>query len=163
MPQRGSPNEMSSFQTGAIEGFSLGSGVLLLVFGIALIVHLRRAGGLEFSLAQMLAVPHHRAVFLTGLVISLAALFAIGFTDGVGTLVGLNTATASGLRAGLYGLGVVGILILMLNALRTREPSLEAGWNLQETGGRLSYAATPRTPAMREGRTSGRDPRTQGR
>lgn len=98
------------------------------------------------ALAHVLADARHRTVFLVGLCISLAALFAIGLSDGLETLVGTTAEVTYDLEAALFLLGAGGMMILMINSLRAPSPSLQEGWILEETAGRVTNAATPLTP-----------------
>lgn len=137
---------MYSYSGSLVESVTLAVGLLLLLFGVALLVHLRRRGGLEMALAHMLADSRHRAVFLVGLCISLAALFGIGLSDGLEALVGTSAELTQDIEAVLFILGAGGMMVLMVNALRAPSPSLQEGWILEETAGRVSIAATPLSP-----------------
>ena len=135
---------MSGLESGVVEAFTLATGLFLLGFGVFLLVYLRRIGGLEFSLAQMIGVPRHRSIFLAGLVICLAALFGIGLFQGLGILFGADTNIIAAVQAGLYGIGAGGMILLMINSLRAREPSLDEAWHVQEVGERFSSAVMAR-------------------
>lgn len=155
---------VAALESALIEVSTLTIALLLFVFGVSLLVHLRRQGGLELSLALMVANPSRRIVFLWGLAASLAALFAIGLADGLEVLVGVATTTADEVRTLLFAVGGVGILLLMFNALRTPPPTLSEARNLEETAQRLGLAATPSGPAPTGlGEGSGSEPRPSKR
>lgn len=150
-----SSNSMTSLESGAVEVFTLATGLLLLGFGVFLLVYLRRIGGLEFSLAQMISVPRNRTTFLAGLVICLASLFGIGLFQGIGILVGFDATVIIAVQTGLFGVGAGGMILLMINSLRAREPSLEAAWHVQETGERFSASAMARVTDLNAGKNAG--------
>ena len=142
---------LAPLETAFIEYSAFGIALLLLALGLALLVYLRRQGGLELSLALMVASPSRRTVFLWGLCASLAALFGIGMTDSLEAVTGAGAAVADGVRTVLFVVGAGGILVLMGNAIRTSPPTLREGWNLNETAARVSLAAVPSVPTAKNG------------
>src|SRR5690348_3163528 len=95
----------ATLATEIAEFSALGLALLLLVFGVSLLYYLRRQGGLELSLALMVANPSRRSVFLWGLCASLAALFGIGLSDSVEFLTGTAGVAVDGVRAFLFAVG----------------------------------------------------------
>jgi hypothetical protein len=120
----------------------------LLIFGVALLFLLKRRGGPELALARLLADSRRRTIFLTALCTSLAALFGIGFAEGLGGFVGASAVSMSVVSTVLFVLGAAGIFVLMIDALRTSPLTLEEEWNLKEVAARVSSASQPLPPPI---------------
>jgi hypothetical protein len=132
---------------------SLAVAVGLLIFGVSLIFILRNRGGPELAFARLLADSRRRTIFLGALYTSLAALFGIGLTAGLGVILGASATEMSLVRTGLFLIGSVGIFIIMIDALHTAPLTLEEGWNLKETAARVSNAPGPLPPPIDVGPT----------
>lgn len=110
----------------------------LVVFGLSILVFLRPRGGPEVAFARLLADSRRRTIFLAALCTSLAALFGIGLAGTIEWMLGTSAFDASVVQTVLFGVGAVGIFVLMRDALNTRPMTLEQEWNLQETAARVS-------------------------
>jgi hypothetical protein len=127
---------------------SLAVALGLLVFGLTLILILRNRGGPELAFARLLADSRRRTIFLGALYTSLAALFGIGLTAGLGVFLGASATEMSLVRSALFIVGSVGIFIIMIDALHTSPLTLEEGWNLKETAARVSNLPSPLPPPI---------------
>lgn len=112
--------------------------IALLAFGLFILVFLRPRGGPEVAFARLLADSRRRTNFLAGLCTSLAALFGIGLAETIEWLLGTPPLDASIVLTVLFGVGAVGIIILMRDALNTRPMTLAEEWNLKETAARVT-------------------------
>jgi hypothetical protein len=110
----------------------------LLLFGLFILVFLRPRGGPEVAFARLLADARRRTVFLAALCTSLAALFGIGLAETVESFLGTPALDASVVETALFGVGAIGIFVLMRDALNTRPMTLEQEWNLKETAARVA-------------------------
>jgi hypothetical protein len=137
---------MPNVATLVLEYFVLGISLVLLVWGVGLLVYLRRHGGFELGLTHVVADPHRRSVFLWALATSLTAFVSGGFAEGFETLTGASGLGPKLLNTALFGIGALGILLLMANALRPSTLStltLEEQWTLKENLERSSLAPAP--------------------
>lgn len=137
-----------TLETEFIELATLAVSLGLLVFGVFLLVLLRRRGGPELALARLLADTRRRTIFLSALCTSLAALFGIGIAGSLGGFAGASETTLDAIRAALFVVGAVGIFILMIDALHRSPLTLEEGWNLKETAARVSNVSSPVPPPI---------------
>jgi hypothetical protein len=110
----------------------------LAIFGLFILLFLRPRGGPEVAFARLLADSRRRTVFLAALCTSLAALFGIGVAETVEWLLGTSALDASVVRTALFGVGAIGVFVLMRDALNTRPMTLEEEWTLKETAARVT-------------------------
>jgi hypothetical protein len=134
-----------------VEGSTLAVAGALLVFGLTLVFILRNRGGPELAFARLLADSRRRTIFLAALYTSLASLFGIGLASGVGILVGATGVEMNVVQTLLFGIGAMGIFVLMFDALHTSPLTLEEGWNLKETAARVSTTPAPLPPPVAMG------------
>jgi hypothetical protein len=137
---------------------TLGIALLLLAIGLGVIVRLLRRGGFELAFAHLVANAERRAVFLKALCTSLAALFGLGFAVSIEVLAGASPIVVGGTEAGLFGVGAVGIIVLMNDAFRADPLTLRETWNLQESAQRGLLELTrrplrPESPGWRSQRS----------
>ena len=110
----------------------------LVVFGLYIILFLRPRGGPEVAFARLLADSRRRLIFLVALCTSLAALFGIGLAGTIEGLLGTPALEASIVQTALFGVGAIGIFVIMRDALNTRPMTLEEEWTLKETAARIA-------------------------
>lgn len=124
----------------------------LLIFGLFILVFLRPRGGPEVAFARLLADSRRRTNFLVGLCTSLAALFGIGLAETIEWFIGVPALDGSVTLTVLFGVGAVGIIVLMRDALNTRPMTLAEEWILKETAARVTSGPLTMTPPIDSGR-----------
>src|SRR5579864_1904698 len=110
----------------------------LVTFGLTILLFLRPRGGPEVAFARLLADSRRRTVFLAALCTSLAALFGIGLADTIESFFDTPALEASVIQTALFGIGAIGIFVLMRDALNTRPMTLQEEWILKETAARVA-------------------------
>jgi hypothetical protein len=138
-----------TLETAIVEYIALTVSLGLLVFGVSILVFIRRRGGPELALAKLLADSRRRTVFLGALCTSLAALFAIGLSGSVAGLIGSSPTEMAIVETAFFLVGAAGIFVLMVDAIRNSPLTLEEGWNLKEAAARVSnLSADPLPPTI---------------
>jgi hypothetical protein len=134
---------MSGLETTVLEFTALAISLALIGFGLSLLAFLPRHGGFELGLAHVVADHRQRTVFLWGLSASLAALVALGFTEGLGFLTDAPQTTVRLVETIMFAFGAAGLLTLMANALRAAPLSFQEEWTLRENAQRARIVETP--------------------
>lgn len=124
LPSEWSGRAVATGESAVLGYVTLAVVVGLLLFGLSILLFLRPRGGPEVAFARLLADSRRRTNFLIGLCTSLAALFAIGLTETVALLVSAPPLEASVVLSTLFGVGAIGIFVLMTDALNTRPMTL---------------------------------------
>lgn len=139
---------MTTLESELVQAITLAIVVGLLLFGLFILFFLRPRGGPEVAFARLLADSRRRTIFLAALCTSLAALFGIGLAGAIEPFFGTSSAVASVVRTTLFGVGAVGIFVLMRDALNTRPMTLEEEWNLKETAARVTTGPPSISPPI---------------
>jgi hypothetical protein len=134
---------MANAVAGFLELVTLTVSVALLVWGLTLLVYLRRHGGFELGLAHVAADPRRRSVFLWALSMSLTAFVAEGFFESVQVYTGATGDMPRSVDTALFVVGALGIFVLMGNAMRPTPLSFQEEWTLRENAQRANIAETP--------------------